>query len=161
MPAPSEPVVVARIDPAPPPAAVEAAPATPVDLARLRGQLSLPARGQVVGRFGAARPEGGTWRGIFIRAPQQAPVQAVAAGTVVFSGWLRGFGNLLILDHGNEYLSVYGNNEAILKEVGDRVGRGETVASSGASGGQPETGIYFELRHRGTPVDPLQWASPR
>lgn len=127
----------------------------------LRGRLNLPARGELAGRFGQARAGGGTWRGVFIRAPEQTPVRAVAAGTVVFSGWLRGFGNLLILDHGSEYLTVYGNNEAILKEVGDKVGAGETIASAGSSGGQPESGIYFEVRHRGAPVDPLLWARLR
>lgn len=127
----------------------------------LRGRLSLPARGELAGRFGQARAGGGTWRGVFIRAPEQTPVRAVAAGTVVFSGWLRGFGNLLILDHGSEYLTVYGSNEAILKEVGDKVNAGETIASAGSSGGQPESGIYFEVRHRGAPVDPLLWARLR
>lgn len=127
----------------------------------LRGRLSLPARGDVTGRFGQARNGGGTWRGVFIRTPAQTPVHAVASGTVVFSGWLRGFGNLLILDHGSEYLTVYGNNEAILKEVGDKVAAGETIASAGSSGGQPESGIYFEVRHRGAPVDPLLWARLR
>ncbi len=127
----------------------------------LRGRLNLPARGELAGRFGQARAGGGTWRGVFIRAPEQTPVRAVAAGTVVFSGWLRGFGNLLIVDHGSEYLTVYGNNEAILKEVGDKVNAGETIASAGSSGGQPESGIYFEVRHRGAPVDPLLWARLR
>lgn len=153
--APREPAAPA---PVAPPALARAAR---VDFAGLRGQLPLPARGQLTGRFGQAREGGGTWRGIFIRAPEATPVHAVAPGTVVFSGWLRGFGNLLILDHGSEYLSVYGNNEAILKEVGDTVAAGEPVASAGSSGGQPESGIYFELRHRGTPVDPLLWAKLR
>lgn len=158
----STPAQVAVLTPERPAASVRVAPASrPVNFATLRGRLSLPARGTVVGRYGEPRDEGGTWRGVFIRAPQETPVHAVAAGTVVFSGWLRGFGNLLILDHGNEYLSVYGNNEAILKQVGEQVAVGEAVASAGASGGQPESGIYFELRHRGSPVDPLQWARPR
>lgn len=127
----------------------------------LRGRLRLPARGDLTGRFGQARAGGGTWRGVFIRAPEQTPVLAVAPGTVVFSGWLRGFGNLLILDHGSEYLTVYGSNEAILKEVGDTVAAGETIASAGSTGGQSESGIYFEVRHRGAPVDPLLWARLR
>ncbi|MCK9511499.1 MAG: peptidoglycan DD-metalloendopeptidase family protein [Pigmentiphaga sp.] len=81
----------------------------------------------------------------------------MAPGTVVFSGWLRGFGNLLILDHGDDYLSVYGSNEAILKQVGDAVGGGEAVATAGATGGLAQSGLYFEIRHRGNPVDPLPW----
>nr|MBF0684499.1 peptidoglycan DD-metalloendopeptidase family protein [Pseudomonas sp.] len=131
------------------------------NFADLRGRLRLPARGDLAGRFGQARAGGGTWRGVFIRTPEQTPVLAVAAGTVVFSGWLRGFGNLLILEHGGEYLTVYGNNEAILKEVGDKVSADEAIASAGSSGGQPESGIYFEVRHRGAPVDPLLWAKLR
>jgi len=131
------------------------------NFASLRGKLRLPARGDITGRFGEAREGGSAWRGVFIRAAEGTPVHAVATGTVVFSGWLRGFGNLLIVDHGNEYLTVYGNNQAILKQVGDNVTGGEAVASAGSSGGQAETGIYFELRHRGSPVDPLQWAALR
>jgi len=155
--------MVAIIAPSEPPPRVQpvARTAPSVDFADLRGRLVLPARGTLAGRFGQPRDTGGTWRGVFIKTAQATPVQAVAGGTVVFSGWLRGFGNLLIVDHGGEYLSVYGNNEAILKEVGDRVASGETVASAGSSGGQPESGIYFEIRHRGTPVDPLLWAKLR
>ncbi len=156
---PVVPTVVASLDPARRGTTPEA-PAKG-NFAAMKGSLRLPARGDLTGRFGESRPAGGTWRGVFIRAPEETPVHAVAAGTVVFSGWLRGFGNLLILDHGSEYLTVYGNNEAILKEVGDSVAGGETVASAGSSGGQPESGIYFELRHRGSPVDPLLWAKLR
>lgn len=132
-----------------------------VNFAALRGRLGLPVQGEIVGRFGAQRPEGGIWRGVFIRAAAESPVRAVAPGAVVFSGWMRGFGNLLILDHGNDYLTVYANNEAILKQVGEPVAAGETVASVGSSGGQSQTGIYFEVRHRGNPVDPLEWVRVR
>lgn len=130
--------------------------------ARLKGHLSLPVRGELVGRFGTPRPEGGTtWRGVFIRAVSGAEVKAIAAGRVVFADWLRGFGNLAIVDHGDGYLSVYGNNESIFKTTGEAVSAGETIAAVGNSGGNPETGLYFELRHLGQPVDPLQWAGPR
>ena len=131
----------------------------PVPFATLRGRLPLPARGTLAGRFGEDRPDGGSWRGIFIQASSGTPVRAVAGGTVVFSGWLRGFGNLLILDHGNDYLTVYGNNEAILKQVGDAVAAGDVVANAGTTGGLTQSGIYFEIRHRGAPVDPLSWAN--
>ena len=135
--------------------------ATGGNFARLKGQLRLPVRGDVIGRFGANRAGGGTWKGIFIRADNGSDVRAVADGKVVFSEWLRGFGNLLIIDHGNQYLSIYGNNESLLKQAGDAVRGGDTIAQVGATGGQPESGLYFELRHRGQPLDPLGWARLR
>jgi hypothetical protein len=82
----------------------------------------------------------------------------VAAGAVVFADWLRGFGNLLVIDHGDDFLSVYGNNESLLAAVGASVKSGEAVATVGNSGGNPDSGLYFELRHRGQPFDPLKWA---
>lgn len=127
---------------------------------RLRGSLRLPIRGELANRFGAPRSGGGLpWKGLFIRSASGQDVRAVAPGQVVFSEWLRGFGNLLIIDHGQDYLSIYGNNESVLKQVGERVRTGETVATVGASGGGAETGLYFEIRHKGRPFDPLRWAS--
>lgn len=131
---------------------------TGVRFADLRGQLRFPVRGELVGRFGAPRAEGGTtWKGVFIRAGTGADVRAVATGEVVYSDWLRGYGNLIIVDHGGDYLSVYGNNDALLKEVGDAVSGGDAIASVGTSGGGGESGLYFELRHQGRPLDPMQW----
>ncbi|MBP5987771.1 MAG: peptidoglycan DD-metalloendopeptidase family protein [Azonexus sp.] len=127
--------------------------------ARQRGSLRLPVRGAVSGRFGAPRDGGGTWRGLFIKAASGSEVKAIAGGRVVFSEWMRGFGNLLIVDHGNAYLSIYGNNDSLLKQVGQAVKGGETVATVGNSGGNPESGLYFELRHQGQPIDPMKWAS--
>ncbi len=127
--------------------------------ARQRGNLRLPVRGAVSGRFGAARDGGGTWRGLFIKAGSGSEVKAVANGRVVFADWMRGFGNLLIIDHGDSYLSIYGNNESLLKQVGQAIRGGETIAHVGNSGGNPESGLYFELRHQGQPIDPLKWAS--
>ncbi len=125
---------------------------------RLKGRLSLPIRGELANRFGTPRQEGGTtWKGIFIRSGSGAEVKAIAPGRIVFADWLRGFGNLAIVDHGDGYLSVYGNNESLFKEVGQPVKAGEAIASVGNSGGNPETGLYFELRHLGQPVDPLKW----
>ncbi|TAK90537.1 MAG: hypothetical protein EPO06_07920 [Burkholderiaceae bacterium] len=130
--------------------------------AKLKGRLHLPVRGDVIGRFGASRSGGGpSWKGLFIRAEDGARIHAIAAGRVVFAEWLRGFGNLLIIDHGGQYLSIYGNNEALLKEVGEAVSPGEIVASVGNSGGNPETGLYFELRYKGQPIDPMQWVTLR
>jgi septal ring factor EnvC (AmiA/AmiB activator) len=124
----------------------------------LRGRLRLPVRGELTGRFGAPRGAAGAEaKGVFIRAPEGQPVRAIASGQVVYAEWMRGFGNLLILDHGEAYLSIYANNEAVLKQVGDRVGTGEAVATTGASGGNEETGLYFEMRHLGRAFDPLRW----
>lgn len=126
--------------------------------ARLKGRLSLPTRGELANRFGTPRQEGGTtWKGVFIRAASGTEVKAIAPGRVVFADWLRGFGNLAIVDHGDGYLSVYGNNESLFKAVGQPVKSGEAIASVGNSGGNPETGLYFELRHLGQPLDPLKW----
>lgn len=119
--------------------------------------LPYPVRGQVQGKFGAARPDGGIWRGIVLRANAGTTVRAVAPGRVVFANWMSGFGNLLIIDHGREYLSVYAYNQSTLKQVGDIVGRGDAVARVGATGGQVEPGLYFELRHQGKPINPQVW----
>ena len=128
--------------------------------ARMKGRLRLPIKGQLANRFGAQRASGGPpWKGLFIRSPAGQEVRAVASGRVVFSDWLRGFGNLLIIDHGQSYLTIYGNNESVLKQVGEAVGGGETVATVGASGGNTESGLYFEIRHQGKAFDPMPWVS--
>jgi len=125
---------------------------------RLRGNLRLPVRGELTGRFGAPRGASGIEaKGVFIRAPQGQPVRAIARGQVVYADWMRGFGNLVIVDHGESYLSIYANNEALLKTVGDVVATGDPIATTGASGGNEETGLYFELRHLGRAFDPLRW----
>ncbi len=135
---------------------------TGVSFGQLRGQLHLPVRGELIGRFGAQRAEGGTtWKGVFVRAAGGSDVRAVAAGEVVYSDWLRGYGNLLIIDHGSDYLSVYGNNDALLKEVGAVVKGGDVVASVGAGGSSADSGLYFEIRHQGRPLDPMQWVRLR
>lgn len=124
----------------------------------LKGQLRLPVRGELVNRFNSPRQEGGVkWSGLFIRSPSGNEVKAIAGGQVVFADWLRGFGNLMILDHGNTYMSLYGYNETIYKRVGDSVLGGDTIATVGNSGGNRESGLYFELRHQGRPFDPLTW----
>ncbi|MDR2881331.1 MAG: peptidoglycan DD-metalloendopeptidase family protein [Azoarcus sp.] len=130
--------------------------------AQLRGKLNFPVAGELLGRFGAPRAgQGTTWRGVFIRAARGAEVRAVSGGSVVYSDWLRGYGNLLIVDHGGGYLSIYGNNDALYKEAGSSVRTGEAIASVGASGSESESGLYFEIRHRGQAVDPMQWVRLR
>ena len=125
---------------------------------RLKGSLHLPVAGELMNRFGAPREGGGlSWKGLFIRAAQGTAVKAIAAGQVVFAEWLRGFGNLIIVDHGEGYMSLYSNNESLYKQVGERVQPGDAIAAVGNSGGQPETGLYFEMRHQSRPVNPLDW----
>lgn len=129
---------------------------------RLKGQLRLPVRGELGNRFGSQRSDGGlTWKGLFIAARPGEEVRAIAAGRVVFADWLRGFGNLLIIDHGGAYMSLYGNNETLYKRVGEVIQGGDAVAAVGNSGGNPDSGLYFELRHEGKPLDPLIWVNVR
>lgn len=126
--------------------------------AQLKGKLTLPVMGEVVNKFGTARPDSNVlWKGLRLRAESGQPVKAVAAGRVVFADWLRGFGNLLIIDHGEGYMSLYGNNESLYKQVGDTLQGGDTVAAVGNSGGNEDSGVYFEIRHRGEPTDPIKW----
>ncbi len=124
----------------------------------LKGSLRLPVAGELMNRFGDPREGGGlSWKGLFIRAAQGTAVKAIAAGQVVFAEWLRGFGNLVIVDHGEGYMSLYSNNESLYKQVGERVQPGDAIATVGNSGGQPDTGLYFEMRHQSRPVNPLLW----
>lgn len=122
----------------------------------LKGKLRLPVRGELISRFGAAR-DGFSSKGIFIRAASGQPIRSVADGQVVYADWMRGLGNFIIVDHGRSYLSLYGNAESVLKQVGDRVKSGDVVASAGDSGGAGESGVYFELRYQGQPFDPIKW----
>lgn len=127
----------------------------------LKGKLKWPVRGELIGRFGAPRSEGGTqWKGVFIRT-SAGDVRSVAAGRVVYADWLRGFGNLVIVDHGDGYMTVYGNNEALYKPAGSQVRAGDPIASIGASGGSEESGLYFEIRHHGQAQDPAKWVANR
>ncbi|ALU87408.1 membrane-bound metallopeptidase [Herbaspirillum rubrisubalbicans M1] len=129
--------------------------------ASLRGQLHLPVKGELVSKFGSRRGDGPTSRGLFIRAQEGSEVRAVAAGRVVFADWLRGFGNLIIVDHGNQYMTIYGNNQSVLKRAGDLVKAGETIATAGNSGGNEQSGLYFEMRYQGRAFDPLGWVTSR
>jgi septal ring factor EnvC (AmiA/AmiB activator) len=111
-------------------------------------------------RFGSQRQDSGlSWKGLFISAEPGREVKAIAGGRVVYADWLRGFGNLMIVDHGDGYMSLYGNNEALLKQVDDETRAGDTIAAIGNSGGNPDSGLYFELRYQGKPFDPLPWVT--
>lgn len=138
---------------------ISLAPAAPRGaFAGMRGRLSSPVSGTIAARFGAKRGGAGpSWKGMFIKAPEGTEVRAVAIGRVVHSGWMRGFGNLIIIDHGGGYLSIYANNQALLKRLGDAVRAGEPIASAGNTGGNEESGLYFELRHLGKAFDPASW----
>ena len=129
------------------------------NFAALKGKLHLPVRGDVTNRFGAAREDTGvTWKGLFIKATEGNDVKTVADGRVVFADWMRGFGNMIIIDHGNGYMSLYGNNQAVLKGVGDEVNAGDAIASVGNSGGNESNGLYYELRRQSKPFDPMSWS---
>ena len=123
---------------------------------QLRGRLTWPLRGALQ----AGTAEAGDRHGVLIAAAEGGEVRAVSHGRIVFADWLRGYGLLLIVDHGDGYLSLYGCNEALLKDVGDWVDAGEVIATSGASGGRRTPGLYFELRHDGKPMDAQIWLQP-
>ncbi|MEP7085119.1 MAG: peptidoglycan DD-metalloendopeptidase family protein [Betaproteobacteria bacterium] len=157
-----------RRHPPPPPAGgtprVARSEAQPADgdiaklLARFKGALKIPAVGELSTRFGVPRDGSGlAWKGWFIRTPAGTPVHAVATGKVVYADWLRGFGNLVIIDHGDGFMSLYGNNDALLQQVGAVIDAGQAVAQAGSSGGAAESGVYFELRHNGIAFDPKDW----
>jgi murein hydrolase activator len=124
-----------------------------------KGLLPMPLNGELLGRFGAQREAGGLmWKGFFIRAKAGEKVNAVAAGRIAHADWLRGFGNLIIVDHGDTYMSLYANNDSLLKAVGDIVVAGEAIALVGSGPIMvKESGVYFEIRHEGSPVDPSKW----
>ena len=122
----------------------------------------MPVKGGLANQFGTQRPDSTVqWKGLFLRTSAGQAVKAVAAGRVVFADWLRGFGNLLIVDHGNGYMSLYGNNETLYKQVGDVLRGGDTVAAVGNSGGNENSGLYFELRHEGKALDPMKWLATK
>ena len=124
-----------------------------------RGKLPWPVNGRLLARFGDARGNDARakWDGVMISANPGTQVRAVHGGRVVFADWLRGAGLLVILDHGNGYLSLYGHNQSLLKSAGDIVKAGEAISTVGDSGGQDAAGLYFAIRQQGRPTDPSQW----
>lgn len=125
--------------------------------ASLRGKLHMPVKGELFASFGARRTEGPSWKGLFIKAGEGAEVRAAGAGEVIFADWMRGFGNLIIVDHGGQYMTIYGNNQSLMKRPGDRVKAGDLIATAGNSGGNEHSGLYFEMRYQGRAIDPLAW----
>ena len=125
------------------------------------GGLGWPLSGNLLARYGGRLPDGRSSSGVLIGAPAGSTVTAVADGTVVFSDWMTGYGMILIIDHGNGYMSLYAHNDALLKDAGARVSRGDALAKVGNSGGQGVTALYFELRRNGQPVNPDSWLQRR
>lgn len=126
--------------------------------AKKRGRLFWPVKGHVEKLFGKARQAAHiSWNGVIIDSPEGREVRAVSHGRVAYADWLRGYGMLIIIDHGDGYMTLYGHNQAIFKETGDWVEEGEVIGSVGRSGGQEQSGLYFEIRHQGKPTNPVQW----
>lgn len=133
------------------PATVASAPTPQV------GGLGWPVSGALLAGYGATMPDGRGSDGLLIAASAGTPVKAVADGQVVYAEWMTGYGLLLIVDHGNGYMSLYAHNDALLKDVGDAVKRGDSVSTVGSSGGHGRPALYFELRRNGAPVNPGAW----
>lgn len=162
-PAPAEP------DPEPTPAARTTKAASPAysakDLERLqsmsftqrKGSMPWPAQGKLLNRFGDTRQGSVSWDGVRIQAAPGAEVQAIHGGRVMYADWLRGQGMLMVLDHGNGYMSLYAHNDQLLREPGEWVQAGDSIARVGNSGGEKESALYFEIRQNGQPVNPLPW----
>ena len=125
---------------------------------QLRGQLPWPVSGAMLARYGTPRGASGlTWQGVLIGAPAGEPVRSIHRGRVAYADWLRGFGLLIIIEHGDGFMSLYGHNEILNREPGDWVESGETIATVGDSGGRLEPALYFEIRRTGKPVNPRRW----
>lgn len=127
-------------------------------LANLQGKLPWPTNGRVVKRYGTQIDTSGLrYNGVLLSAPKGQPVQAIYPGKVVFANWLQGFGNVIIIDHGKGYMTLYGRNNELNKKTGDFVKAGDVIASVGNNSGQEQTGLYFEIRHNGRPSNPETW----
>ena len=139
-------------------AVAAAAPPEPrMPFADAQGTLVMPVVGKLKNRYGARRNADIRWRGWLIAADEGEPVRAVHGGDIIYADWLRGQGLLMVVDHGEGWLSLYAQNHSLLRGVGDRVSAGDIIAKAGASGGSETSGLYFEIRHRGEPVDPGEW----
>ncbi|OGO94624.1 MAG: hypothetical protein A3F10_04100 [Coxiella sp. RIFCSPHIGHO2_12_FULL_42_15] len=126
----------------------------------LKGKLPWPVKGPLANKFGTKIDQSELrWNGIVIQSAANQPVRAIAAGQVIFADWLPGYGLLLIINHGNGYMSLYGRNHNLEKRVGDSVQSGETIANVGNSGGYTQPGLYFEMRFNAKPLDPSQWCT--
>ncbi|MES0326611.1 MAG: peptidoglycan DD-metalloendopeptidase family protein [Gammaproteobacteria bacterium] len=139
---------------------IPAAPGENKPFKQQKGLLPWPVKGPFLARYGQSKNKGDLiWNGILIGSAYGKSVRAVSHGRVAFSDWLQGYGFIIILDHGDGYMSLYGHNETLFKQAGDWITAGETIATTGDSGGQPDPGLYFEIRARGKPIDPYLWCS--
>ena len=135
-------------------------PAENTPFKSLKGKLPWPTKGKFLSRFGQSKRHGDLkWNGILIKSNYGTPVRVISHGRVAFSDWLQGFGFIIIIDHGDGYMTLYGNSETLLKKTGEWVRAGEIIATAGDSGGQPQSGVYFEIRSRGKPINPKKWCS--
>jgi len=126
-------------------------------LSKLKRKLAWPVKGRLLRSFGSRKQGHLKWKGVLLGAPIGRQVQTIHNGTVLFSDWLKGYGLLTVIDHGDGYMSLYAHNQTLLKSVGDRVETGEPIALIGQSGGQYQAGLYFEIRHQGKAVNPKLW----
>lgn len=136
-------------------------PDTDGPFAKQAGKLPWPVNGKPLNRFGASRASALPWTGWMIEVQEGSEVRAIHAGTVVFANYLRGHGQLIIVDHGGGYLSLYAHNQALLKDTGAQVQGGEVIARAGSSGGLEHSALYFEIRHAGKTLDPAAWLRKR
>ena len=127
-----------------------------------KGKLPWPAKGSFLSKFGQPKNQGDLkWNGVLIKADFGTPIKVISHGRVAFSDWLQGFGFITIINHGDGYMSLYGNSESLFKQTGDWISAGDVIATAGDSGGQPQSGIYFEIRSRGKPVNPAKWCTSK
>lgn len=126
-------------------------------LSKLKKKLKWPVKGRVAHSFGTKKQGYLRWKGVLLNAGVGKSVKTIHNGTVLFADWLKGYGLVIVVDHGEGYMSLYGHNQTLLKSVGDRVEIGESIALVGQSGGQSQSGLYFEIRHKGKPVNPKLW----
>ncbi len=122
-----------------------------------KGRLSWPSKGKLTHKFGQRKHGGINWKGVLISAAEGTSVNSIHNGQVVFADWLKGYGWVIVVDHGEGFMSLYGHAQTLLKDVGDMVREGESVALVGQSGGQANSGLYFEIRHKGRAVNPIKW----
>ena len=126
-------------------------------LSQLKRKLAWPVKGRINRSFGSKKQGYLKWKGVLMAAPVGRQVKTIHNGTVLFADWLKGYGLVTVIDHGQGYMSLYGHNQTLLKSVGERVETGEPIALVGQSGGQLRPGLYFEIRYRGQAVNPKKW----